>query len=603
MQTYYVDKRSGTSADTLLAAGFASLLAQVLERAGKAQEVMLIDQGSHYVVQTETALGDADIDAFGSAAFVRHLDTATQAGALGRHYGRGFPYDMQRQKRDEYQEKRKALPAASRRPDALLNGDPFLAEIAELEPHTLLPLYLVISEMKVAKSFNTPIIRWHELTSELTSTHIRFLLELFAAQPNPLDQIIAKWENLAKAHNLGAPKMTLLQVTNPATGKGANRIKADGWSVGDNIEGFWLLELLKFAGFFLLAQSERIKGSKDRKTYVLRPLHISVGMIDSFMRRFRSVLWSSTPAKLDVLAVLRLVQVILTDERGALGLEAEQRRRRRRLKPADRVHGFDVTFYKDMGSAFAVMNIAALNLPEWIDAPETLDEADRWLRVLKEHIDVIGSIQARKGEERTDEYELLRRYRDFLSGRTIEPFLDFAALFAPYLSRKIERGEYIRRFSAETLEELIRMTKADFTPVITSRGFRSIASAIRRSTVSLQYAKGMGNQPRFEIRYGLAQELVRHADYADDFIAALSDFITRYNNETAQRFETSKGDLRRVRITESDLEEIVQLLAKGFSAKTLARLLVAFGSAKTSRDKDDPADGPEADDLSSGDGE
>jgi hypothetical protein len=249
------------------------------------------------------------------------------------------------------------------------------------------------------------------------------------------------------------------------------------------------------------------------------------------------------------------------------------------------------------------MNIAALNLPEWIDAPETLDEADRWLRVLKEHIDVIGSIQARKGEERTDEYELLRRYRDFLSGRTIEPFLDFAALFAPYLSRKIERGEYIRRFSAETLEELIRMTKADFTPVITSRGFRSIASAIRRSTVSLQYAKGMGNQPRFEIRYGLAQELVRHADYADDFIAALSDFITRYNNETAQRFETSKGDLRRVRITESDLEEIVQLLAKGFSAKTLARLLVAFGSAKTSRDKDDPADGPEADDLSSGDGE
>ena len=602
MQTYYVDKRSGTSADTLLAAGFASLLAQVFARAGKAQEVMLIDQGSHYAVRTETALADADIDALGNAAFVRHLDTSTQAQALGRHYGQGFQYDEQRQKRDQYREKRKALPPEARRPDALLNGDPFLAEIAELEPDTLLPLYLVINQMKVAPSFNDPVVRWRELTPELAAAHIRLLLELFAARPNPLEQTVAAWERLAKEHSLGDAEMTMLQVINPTTGKGAARSKANALTIG-GLDGFWLLELVKFAGFFLLAHPQTVSGSKDRKTYVLRPLQISVGMIDGFMRRFRGVLWSSTPAKLDVLAVLRLTQVILTDERSALGLDEEQRRRRRRLKPADRVQGFDVTFYKDMGSAFAVMNVAALNLPEWIDSPDTLDDAERWLRVLKEHIDVIGSIRARNGEERTDEYELLRRYRDFLSGRTVEPFLDFAALFAPYLSRKIERGEYIRRFSVETLQELIRMTKSDFTPVIASKGFRSIANAIRRSTVSLQYAKGMGNQPRFEIRYGLAQELVRHADYADDFIAALSDFITKYNNETAQRFETSKGELRRLRVTEDDLEEIVQLLAKGFSSKTLARLLVAFGSAKTAKDKDDPAGGPEADELSSGEGE
>lgn len=602
MQTYYVDKRSGTSADTLLAAGFASLLAQVLERAGKAQEVMLIDQGSHYVVQTETALDDADIDAFGNAAFVRHLDTSTQAAALGGHYGQGFPYDAERQKRDQYQEKRRALPAASRRPDALLSGDPFLAEIAELEPHTLLPLYLVINQMKVAPSFNDPAVRWRELPPALAAAHIRLLLELFAARPNPLEQTVAAWEGLAKEHSLGGAEMTMLQVINPTTGKGAARSKANALTIG-GLDGFWLLELLKFAGFFLLAHPQTVSGSKDRKTYVLRPLHISVGMIDGFMRRFRSVLWSSTPAKLDVLAVLRLTQVILTDERGALGLGAEQRRRRRRLKPADRVHGFDVTFYKDMGSAFAVMNIAALNLPEWIDAPGTLDEADRWLRVLKEHIDVIGSIQARKGEERTDEYELLRRYRDFLSSRTVEPFLDFAALFAPYLSRKIERGEYIRRFSVETLEELIRMTKADFTPVITSEGFRNIADAIRHSTVTLQFQKGNGKTVNFDIRYGLAQDLVRHADYADDFIAALSEFITKYNNETAQKFETSKSAIRRKRITENDIEEIVQLLAKGFSPKTLARLLVAFGSAKTGKDQDEPKSGPEAEIPPNDDGE
>ena len=48
MHNYYVDKRSGTSADTLLAAGFAVLLARVLEHVGKAQEVLLIDRHSLY---------------------------------------------------------------------------------------------------------------------------------------------------------------------------------------------------------------------------------------------------------------------------------------------------------------------------------------------------------------------------------------------------------------------------------------------------------------------------------------------------------------------------------------------------------------------------
>ena len=61
----------------------------------------------------------------------------------------------------------------------------------------------------------------------------------------------------------------------------------------------------------------------------------------------------------------------------------------------------------------------------------------------------------------------------------------------------------------------------------------------------------------------------------------------RPNNETAQTFETSKGDIRRKRITEDDLAAIVRLLGKGFKPKTLAQLLVAFGSAKAGDDAPD----------------
>jgi hypothetical protein len=378
----------------------------------------------------------------------------------------------------------------------------------------------------------------------------------------------------------------MLQVVNPTTGKGANRAKANALTIG-GLDEFWLLELLKFAGFFALAHPQTIADSKDRKTYVLRPRNIKVSLLDELMKTFREVLWANTPAKLDVLAVLMFARVLVQHERSALVKEQGKRPRRAAIRPVERVQGFDMAFYKDMGSAFAIMNVATLNLPEWLPPIVSAERAERILGVLEEHTEVVRSIRTRKGEERTEEYELLRRYRDFLSGRDVEAFLDFAALFATYISQKIDRGEYIHRFKADSLKELFAMTRQDFTQVIDNKGFQNIADAIRRSTVSLQYQKGKGQRPPFDIRYGLAQELVRSANDADGFVAALSEFVMRYNNEAAQTFETSKGDIRRKRITEDDLAAIVRLLAQGFKPKTLAQLLVAFGSAKAGDDTPD----------------
>jgi len=592
--SYYVSKRTGTSADTLLAAGFAKLVREILLSVGKpVDDLRLIDSGPYYRVEVPIPIEEADLEKVENLSFLQHLDTASQEQKLNTHYGFGFPYDQQRLIRDAYREKMKQLPPEARNPDARLFGHPALDQLAQTipPPDTLLPLYLVINQMKVASSFNEPVIRWREVTCSqpLLHAHIRLLLEVFATYPNSLDAIVTKWRVLAKAHDLGNPEMTMLQVINPTTGKGANSRKANALTIGGQ-EEFWLLELLKFAGFFMLAHPQTISNTKDRKTYVLRPRSIRLSLLDDLMRTFRDVLWSSTPVKLDVLAVLQFTRVLIEYDRRALKRESGTRRPTR--KPSERVNGFDVTFYKDMGSAFAVMNVATLNLPEWLPAPQTVSDADRALAVLKEHIDVISAIRARDGEERTDEYELLRHYRDFLSGRTIEPFLEFAARFAPYLSQKIERKEHTQRFSVTTLEELIAMTKHDFMPVIQSKGFQNIAAAIRRSTVSLQYAKGRREPATFDIRYGTAQELIRQSNYPDEFIAALSEFIARYNLETAQTFETSKGKLVRQRVKESDLAEIVELLTQGFSSKTIARLLVAFGSAKTSSETAEP-DNPE----------
>lgn len=586
---YYIDKRNGSSADTALAVGFARFAQVLFNQLGNpTDEIWVVDAGPYFRIDTPRLISDDDLEHINSLNFVQHLDTATQQKALGQHYGQGFAYDMQKQLRDEYREKRKALPPAARSPDAYLGNDPALAAFHDMNPppDTLLPLYLVINQMKVASSFNEPVIRWRELPPDLLRHHIRLLLDLFSITPNSLEQAVAAWKQLAKTHSLGDPGMTMLQVVNPTTGKGANRAKANALTIG-GLDEFWPLELLKFAGFFALAHPQTIADSKDRKTYVLRPRNVKVSLLDELMKMFREVLWPNTPAKLDVLAILMFTRVLVRHERVALNADEGERPPWDTCSPADRVLGFDMAFYKDMGSAFAVMNVATLNLPEWLPPIDSVACADNILGILEEHTDVIRSIRTRKGEERTEEYELLRRYRDFVSGRDIQAFLDFAALFATYISGKIDRGEYIRRFKVDSLKELFAMTRQDFTQVIDDKGFQNIADAIRRSTVSLQYQKGMGQRPPFDIRYGLAQELVRSANDADGFVAALSDFVMRYNNETAQTFETSKGDIRRKRVTEDDLAAIVRLLGKGFKPKTLAQLLVAFGSAKAS---DDAAD-------------
>ncbi|KAB8141443.1 hypothetical protein F8S13_18730 [Chloroflexia bacterium SDU3-3] len=594
--SYYVDKRIGTSADTLLAVGFATLVQKVLAAAGgQSDAVELHDRGHCYEVTAPAPISDEDLAQIEVLPFIEHLDTPSQEKALGAHYGQGFDYERERQIRDAYREKRKELPPQARSVDAYFNNDPALAllEQAVPPPDTRFPLYLVINQMKVASSFNEPVTRWLELPPPLLRAHIRLLLDLFAQTPNPVEAAESEWKRLAKQHDLGKGEMTMLQVINPTTGKGANRTKANALSIG-GLDAFWLLELLKFAGFFALAHPQTISDSKDRKTYVLRPRTIQLSLLDQLIRTFRRVLWSNTPAKMDVMAVLQMTRVLVEHERAALLKDAGGLLRRRAVRPSERIQGFDVTFYKDMGSAYAVMNTSTLNLPEWVPPVTSVAEADRILVVLKEHINVIRTIQAKKGEERTEEYELLRRYRDFLSGRDIEPFLDFAAKFAPYLSHKIERNEPCNRFLVQTLKELIAMSKQDFVRVVEDPGFQHIADAIRSSTVSLQYAKGMKQPVQFDIRYGLAHDLVRSANDADGFVLALSDFVARYNNEAAQTFETSKSKIRRRRITENDLAAVVRLLGEGYRPKTLAQLLVAFGSAKSSEEPTEPKGAPEA---------
>src|SRR5947207_5820399 len=263
------------------------------------------------------------------------------------------------------------------------------------------------------------------------------------------------------------------------------------------------------------------------------------------MRTFRAVCWSSTVVKLDILAALRFVQTFVSLREQALMGQDEEDEFSDGAQLYSIAHGFEAISFKDMGSAYATINVAFINFPWWLPEVGTVDEAELALALLQEHLQIIQRIRNSKGEEGSEEYELLHFYRDFLSGHDLRPFWKFTTAYSSYLISQRE-GEktpqrWIRQLSITGLENLLKMNNVQkggkLTEITNDPGFRRVAYAIRQSTVTAQYRRAQLKDRTYEVRYGLGQELMREASYRDKFMIALSKFLHEYEAETAREEE------------------------------------------------------------------
>ena len=133
------------------------------------------------------------------------------------------------------------------------------------------------------------------------------------------------------------------------------------------------------------------------------------------------------------------------------------------------------------------------------------------------------------------------------------------------------------------------------SPIVQNPGFQRLADAIRRSTVIPQRLKIKGERT-YEVRYGLADELRRHARYPGKFLQALSDFVQSYNQENVRIYEREHRQLRKD-VTADDLEQVIALMDE-YDATTVAHLLIAFGYARDPKDRQDqPASIPDTDNV------
>jgi hypothetical protein len=186
-------------------------------------------------------------------------------------------------------------------------------------------------------------------------------------------------------------------------------------------------------------------------------------------------------------------------------------------------------------------------------------------------------------ETRSDGYNLLRTYRDFVAGNNWSAFFDFAAGYSHEIFRRYNEGaRWVPTFSPCQLRRLIMAANKPLLPIVENEGFQNVAYAIRYSTVIPQSRKARGQDSLYEVRYGLGAELKRKATVRDEFIVALGDFLQSYNQENAQKLENTRQQMRRDLRT-TDLEEVVRLVDT-YGSEVVANLLIAYGYAREPRE-------------------
>ena len=143
--------------------------------------------------------------------------------------------------------------------------------------------------------------------------------------------------------------------------------------------------------------------------------------------------------------------------------------------------------------------------------------------LLREHEDLIRPLD----ESHSDAYELLLDYRDFIASDNLTPFFHFCTGYSSYLISQKERGKYAPQFTVENLRRLFMSAEPKLSAILDLEqhpGFQAIAYAIRQSTVVAQFRKKEGDR-RYDVRYGLGQDLARKSRYPVEFITALSEFL------------------------------------------------------------------------------
>lgn len=552
---FTIKKQTGSYADTIEMFGLANLIYQILERTdSRSKKIEIIDLGTHYEVKPKIEISEDMINSLSYFPLFKWVIRNHNETFEGDY----FDYPKQKEFKKERQELiQKARNEYSGKENKTILAKK-LKEIERIyeEEKKIEPELDVYSQIVTPNNINSFIKLYENLNKnqERFSFFIRAILDFYS---NGHTAKINK-----KDINFFTDSSTALQIYNPTSGKGVNKTKATGASTA-GVKLNWISETMKISGALTNMLCQLVKmGSKswDLKIVVPDFKKIEYGKQRKIMLGFKKNIKGNTPLKIDILNLLIVIKKLIENAEEYKG-----------IKPKNVLSGLHSTYQKDLGQNKAVVNIAKLQTPEFIEF-NTKDEAKDWIEILDEQINIIGSI-----DEFGDATQGLLSYRTFLTSSHFDSWIKFSFWFSSYIMMRLTQKKYARTFKVSTLNKFFNnMNTKDFkiSEIIENQGFQKVAYAIRKSTVTLQYTPKESRQ--FEIRYGLAQTLQNKSKTPNDLAAFIGDFIATYNAETARKNELKKG--YRKSIKQEDLNNFYYLL-DNYPSKTVGALLASYGFA------------------------
>ncbi len=395
-----------------------------------------------------------------------------------------------------------------------------------------------------------------------------------------------------KQFSINLPSISNSQFFNPVAGKGVHAAKTTYKSPGainsDVVDPF--AEWMKFRGAYIaMLPYSILRNDKkfDFKLFVIEPGEIAPQAI-SMLRKSLLNLNLRGGIKLDIEASLRLAEELImhsdvvqeADEWEIILLGRE---------PAEIIRGLRQAYFKNMGTAAALMNDAFLPLPSWfrIDSSE---DANAFLGIIREHIGYYENGQKKQGclssldETHSGDVPILQQYRKWLTTGSISDLLDFLARFAVYIMEKRGKKEWVKEFSTENLTILFERGY-EMKEIVESTGFLSVARAIRNATIIALWLQQQ-NKKKWDVRFGLAQKWKQKIKGgAKEFVPVLAEFIQDYNWEVTNRLEGKYHT-----VSKEDLDQVIFLIENNGKdqSELVGMLLLAYGYAMPKTETENP---------------
>lgn len=578
-RSFKVLKKTGSLADPTMAAGLASLLQALTD-----VEPFIRDIGPYY----EVSVGNpVDIDKLPYERFLADPGYLYVKKAKEKtnppNAGEVFDYEAEKAKAEAQREAKKAKKAKAK------TGTDDEGGLASFDVRPDWYLYQQLNVLQAYGSYNGLHEAIRQADPARLASSVRAKLEALAEGRDP-----------ATVDTDFSFAVSPVQGFNPLVGKGVNRPKTDGPSVSslDKSYADWFDEWLRYVGMAIVGMASPL--GKDIKMLALSPSALSLTALRQEIRKefLAAVGLAWTSSQIDISGALKVARRLVE---GSGLLERNEEWVLKEFTPRDLISGIHTAYFKSLGTGKAVSNLSFIALPGWFPVRDAQSARD-WLDIIGEHLGVVSFLR----EDRSEEYSLLRAYRDFLSGDDLTAFLDFASAYGIYVMRTRERGRRVRQLTTvnlgkvvegmEKTRKVVEGMEGSFGSVLANEGFQNVARAMRRGTVGEQFHKAQGRQ-QYDIHYGLFHELRRSAGFKDRLLKAVADFVCAYNAENARMAERAasgkSGIRRRPQVTTKDIEEFAAII-DAYGAETIALLLAAYASAREPREEEPETAAPES---------